>query len=81
MDSIHPLLIAFMIFYNFGTLLLDLISKMASWKNRKSGFEVPIAATSIPIVVSGLQRVIPIAIWLSTTDNYLWTYLFTVAIN
>ena len=61
-----------MIFYNFGTLLLDLISKMASWKKRKPGFEVPIAATSIPIVVSGLQRVI--AICISTTDNYLWTY-------
>ena len=61
-----------MIFFNFGTLLLGLISKMASWKKRKSGFEVPISATSIPIMVSGLQRLI--AICVSTTDNYLWTY-------
>ncbi len=61
-----------MIFYIFGTLVLDLISKMATGKKRKSGFDVPIAATSIPIVVSGLQRVI--AICVSTTDNYLWTY-------
>ena len=74
MDSIHPLIIAFMTFYNFGTLLLDLISKMVSWKKRNLGYEVPIPATSIPIVVSWLLRVI--AICVSTTDNYLWTFFF-----
>ena len=62
-----------MTFYNFGTLLLDLISKMVSWKKRNLGYEVPIAATSIPIVVSWLQRVI--AICVSTTDNNSWTFV------
>ena len=44
---------------------------MASWKKRKSGFEVPIAATSIPIMVSMLQRLIAICI---SPKNYLWTF-------
>ena len=60
-----------MIFYNFGTLLLDLISKMASWKKRKSGFEVPIAATSFPIMVSVLQRLIAICF---SPKKYFWTF-------
>ena len=60
-----------MIFYHFGTLLLDLISKMASWKKRKSGFEVSIVATSIPIMVSILQRLIAIRL---SPENYFWTF-------
>ena len=68
MDLIHPLLLTIVIFNNFGTLLLDLISKMALQKERKPRFEVPIAATSIPIVVSGFQM----AIRISTTYNYSW---------
>ena len=58
------------VFYNFGTLLLDLISKMASWKKRISAFEVPIAATSIPIMVSVLQS---LAICISP-KKYFWTF-------
>ena len=62
-----------MIFYNFGTLLLDLISKMASWKKRKLGFEVPIAATSIPITVLVLQRLIANKPYL-LPKKYFWTF-------
>ena len=49
-----------MIFVNFGTLLLDFISKMASRKERKSEFEVPIAATTISMVVTALKRLIAV---------------------
>ena len=62
-----------MIFYNFGTLLLDLISKMVSWKKRKLGFEVPIAATSIPIMVLVLQRLIANKPYL-LPKKYFWTF-------
>ena len=66
--------VAFMIFYHFGTLLLDLISKMASWKKRKSGFEVSIVATSIPIIVSIIQRLIAICLSPENPENYFWTF-------
>ena len=52
--------IALLFFYNFGFLLLDLISKMASMKGRKLEFEVSITVTSISMIVS-----------LSTTDSLM----------
>ena len=54
-------------------MLLDLISKMASWKKRKLGFEVPIAATSIPIMVLVLQRLIANKPYL-LPKKYFWTF-------
>ena len=53
-----------MILYTFGILLLDLISKMASMKEQKIEFEVPITVTTISMictagifmVLQGLQR-------------------------
>ena len=65
--------IGFMILINFGTLLLDLISKMASKKKRKSEFEVPIAATTISMVVTALQRLI--AVCFVKPDNYICTFI------
>ena len=65
--------IGFMIFINLGTLLLDLISKMASRKKRKSEFEVPIAATTIPMVVTAIQRLI--AVCFVKPDNYICTFI------
>ena len=62
-----------MILINFGTLLLDLISKMASMKERKSEFEVPIAATTISMVVTALQRLI--AVCFVKPDNYICTFI------
>ena len=62
-----------MIFINFGTLLLDLISKMASKKKRKPEFEVPIAATTISMVVTALQRLI--AVCFVKPDNYICTFI------
>ena len=61
-----------MIFYIFGTLFLDLISKMASRKKRKLEFEVPKAVTTLCIVVSGLQRLI--AFYITKPDNYMCTF-------
>ena len=60
------------IFYIFGTLLLDLISKMASRKKRKLNFEVPLTTTSISMVISGLQRVA--AVYFLKPDNYMSTF-------
>ena len=54
-------------------MLLDLISKMVSWKKRKLGFEVPIAATSIPITVLVLQRLIANKPYL-LPKKYFWTF-------
>ena len=54
-------------------MLLDLISKMVSWKKRKLGFEVPIAATSIPIMVLVLQRLIANKPYL-LPKKYFWTF-------
>ena len=62
-----------MILINFGTLLLDLISKMASKKKTKSEFEVPIAATTISMVVTALQRLI--AVCFVKPDNYICTFI------
>ena len=62
-----------MIFINFGTLLLDLISKIASRKKRKYEFEIPIAATTISMVVTALQRLI--AVCFVTPDNYICTFI------
>ena len=56
----------------FGTLLLDLISKMTSRKRRKLEFEVPKAVITLCIVVSGLQRVI--AFYITKPDNYMCTF-------
>ena len=41
-----------MALYTVGILLLDLISKMASMKDQKFEFEVPIIATTISMIVS-----------------------------
>ena len=50
---------------------------MASLKKRKPRFEVPISATSIPIVVSGFQMATTLKMeQISTTSNYLWTFSF-----
>ena len=59
------------IFYIFGTLLLDLISKMASRKKIKLNFEVPLTITSISMVISGLQRA---AVYVLKPDNYMSTF-------
>ena len=61
-----------MIFYNSGTLLLDLFSKMAPRKKRKLEFEVPVVVTILCIIVSGLQRLI--AFYIIKPDNYMCTF-------
>ena len=62
-----------MIFYIFGTLLLDLISKMASRKERKINFEVPLTTTSISMVILGLHGA---AINILKPDNYMSIIFF-----
>ena len=41
-----------MVLYTFGIFLLDLISKMASMKEQKLEYEVPITVTTISMIVS-----------------------------
>ena len=71
-----------MVLYTFGILLIDLISKMASMKDRqKFEFEVPISVTTISMIVSlstagifmllqGLQRLT--SFYLEKYDNYMF---------
>ena len=58
--------------FQFGTFLLDLVSKMAS-RRKNFTFEVPIAATTISMVVTVLQRLIVVCF--VKPDNYICTFI------
>merc|ERR1719362_1862245 len=74
LNSASPLLIAVTLCLCFGTLLFDLISKIASRKEKHCHFEVPITATSIYLLISALQRLITYR-FIMKPDNLLYTLL------
>ena len=59
-----------MALYTFGILLLDLISKMASMKEQKFEFEVPISVTTISMIVS--LSTAGIFMLLQGLQNFIW---------